>query len=113
MPACARESTSWMSLAFLAFTSSSSVSRSLMGSVCLLTHFFRAIGLTLPQKPSFDWLLNGLAVWEGCCCAVEGGLSCEPEADCPCCANAGIAIADAKANIANWLGKYRAEFDLM
>src|SRR3954447_5134939 len=102
-----------MSLAFLAFTSSSSVSRSLMGSVCLLTHFFRAMGLTRPQKPSFDWLFNGLAVWEGCCCAVEEGLSCEPDADCPCCAPAGIAIAVARAKSANWLGKFRAGFDLI
>src|SRR5215472_5477640 len=100
-----------MSLAFLALTSSSSVSRSLMGSVCFLTHFLRAMGFMRPQNPSFDWLSNGLAVWEGCC-AVEGGLSCEPDADCPCCAPAGIAIAVAKAKIATWLGKFRTEFDL-
>ncbi len=53
MPACARASTSLMSRAFLAFTSSSSVSRSLMGSICFFTHFFRAKGLMRPQKPSF------------------------------------------------------------
>src|SRR5579859_1583729 len=101
-----------MSLAFLALTSSSSVSRSLIGSVCFFTHFLRDIGLTRPQKPSFAWLFNGLAVWEGCW--VEGGLSCEPGADCPCCAAAGIAIADAKAKTANWLGnKFRARFDLI
>src|SRR5579864_1416752 len=102
-----------MSLAFLAFTSSSSVSRSLIGSVCFLTHFLRAMGLTRPQKPSFDWLFNGLAVGEGCCCcAVEGGLSCEPVADCPCCAAAGMAMAVANARTARLLGnKFRDGFD--
>ena len=68
----ARPSTSWMSLAFLAFTSSSSLSRSLMGSVCLLTHFLRAKGFTRPQKPSFEALVDGEAA--GCCCAAEGGV---------------------------------------
>ena len=56
----------------------------------------------------------GLAVWEGCCCVVEGGLSCEPDADCPCCAAAGSAIAVARAKIATWLGnKFRVGFDLI
>src|SRR5579863_5265877 len=102
-----------MSLAFLALTSSSSVSRSLMGSVCLFTHFLRAMGLTRPQKPSFDVLFNGLAVWEGCDWVVEGGLSCEPEADCAN-APAGIAIADASARTASWLGNvFRAAMDVI
>jgi hypothetical protein len=72
------------------------------------------MGLTRPQKPSFDWLFNGLAVGEGCCCAVEGGLSCEPVAGCACCAAAGIAIADAKAKTAIWLGnEFLAALDLI
>src|ERR1700756_2432444 len=97
-----------------------------MGSVCRLTHFLRAKGCMCPQNPSFDLLLS--RCWftsgEGCCCdvgvvlscgAVEG-CNCAAEgvvswggAGCACCAPAGIAIADARATMANWPGmKLRA-----
>ena len=61
IPACARASTSLMSRAFLAFTSSSSVSRSLIGSICLFTHFLRAKGLIAAPEPFLrlgQWLLG-------------------------------------------------------
>src|ERR1700760_118082 len=105
-----------MSLEFLALTSSNSVRRSLIGSVCRFTHFFRAMGFIRPQKPSFDVLFNGCAAGEGCCCAVEGGLSCEPDVELPLdpCAPAGIASTDASAAIASWPGnKFRTALDLI
>src|SRR5260370_13516833 len=84
-----------------------------MGSVWRFTHFLRAMGLMRPQKPSFDVLFNGLAVGEGCCCDVEGGLSCELVADCAY-GPAGITIADASASTASWRGnKFRAALDLI
>src|SRR5664280_59037 len=104
-----------MSFEFFAFTSSSSLRRSLMGSVCFCTHFFRAIGLTLPQNPSRDCWFNGFAVGEGCCCcAAAGGVSWEPVAGCACCAPAGIEKAATSAKMAIWLGnKLRARYALI
>jgi hypothetical protein len=73
------------------------------------------MGFIRPQKPSFDELFNGFAAGEGCCCVVEGGLSCEPDVELPDpCAPADIASTDAKATIANWLGnKFRTALDLI
>src|SRR5580693_8674117 len=89
-----------MSLAFFAFTPSSSVSRSLIGSVCFLTHFLRAQGLTRPQNPSFAGVMGGVAVLVACCAAGGGALW-----DVVSCASAGIPIADASRITASWLGE--------
>src|ERR1035438_9319821 len=92
-----------MSLAFLAFSPSSSVSRSLMGSVCFFTHFFRAKGFTRPQKPSLAALVEGEAV--ACCCAAEGGVSRGVPTGCACWASAGNPTTDASRSTASWLGE--------
>ena len=41
---------------------------------------------------------------EGCCCTAAGGALCESAVDCPCCAIAGIAIADASRTRASRQG---------
>src|SRR6185503_6660544 len=108
MPAVARESTSLMSLAFFAFTWSSSVRRSLMGSSLFFTHFLRAIGLTRPQNPSFcswiGWVAVAGGVEVGVCCAAAGAFWVFASGCCVCCAIAGIAIAEARARTATWPG---------
>src|SRR5580704_535524 len=52
MPAWARSSVSLIALPLAAVKSSSSLTRSRMGSVCRLTYVLRANGFTRPQKPS-------------------------------------------------------------
>src|SRR6185503_9223694 len=115
MPAVARASTSLMSEAFFAFTWSSSVRRSLIGSSRFFTHVLRAIGLMRPQKPSFASGIGCVAVAGGVevgvCCAAAGGLW-ELSGCCVCWAIAGIAIAEAKARTATWLGN-RSSFKLV
>ena len=54
MPAWARESTSLIILLLDAVSSSSSLTRSRIGSVWRCTYFLRAKGLMRPQKPSRD-----------------------------------------------------------
>src|SRR5690348_7635868 len=104
MPAWARASTSLMSVAFLAFTSSSSVRRSLMGSRRFFTHFLRAKGFICPQNPSLSVFAEE-AEGEGCC--TEGGVLWGAPVDCAVCATAGTAIAEASRMTANWPGMYR------
>src|SRR5579864_3676657 len=52
MPVWARESVSLMDLLLAEVSSSSSLTRSRMGSVWRCTYFLRANGFTRPQKPS-------------------------------------------------------------
>src|ERR1700758_940351 len=52
MPCWARASVSLIFLLFEAVSSSSSLMRSRIGSVCRATYFLRANGFTRPQKPS-------------------------------------------------------------
>src|ERR1039458_2124826 len=112
IPACARASTSLMSAAFLALTSSSSLSLSLIGSVCFLTHTLRAKGLTRPQKPSFAGACcDGEATELGC--TAWGGVLWGVVEDWPCWASAGIPTADASRMTANWLGKKLRVEDLI
>src|SRR5579863_1181150 len=56
MPCWARESTSLIILVFPAVSSSSSFTRSRIGSVWRCTYFLRAHGFNLPQKP---WRVSG------------------------------------------------------
>jgi len=61
-----------MSLLFLAFTSSNSLSRSLIGVVCFRTHFLLAKGFTRPQNPSLPGVMGVVAA--GCCGAEDVSL---------------------------------------
>src|SRR5271165_413340 len=86
-----------MSLAFLALSPSSSVRRSLIGSVCFFTHFLRAQGFTRPQNPSLPGVIAGVA--EGCCSIVEEGVFCGGGVCCASCASAGTPTADARRSM--------------
>src|SRR3954465_6278270 len=59
MPEEARWSTSLICLLLAEVSSSSSLTRSRMGSVWRCTYFLRAKGLTRPQKPSRDGAAKG------------------------------------------------------
>src|ERR1700690_2391589 len=86
MPCWARASTSLICFVFAAVSSSSSLARSRIGSVCRATYFLRANGFTRPQKPSRASGCNGCLplavvaddVWEvDCvelCVAVAGAV---------------------------------------
>src|SRR5580698_3566911 len=105
MPAWARASTSLMSDAFLAFTWSSSVRRSLIGSRRFFTHFLRAKGFTWPQNPSLSVgvVAAGAAGGVDDGCADAAGALCESFE--VCCATAGITNAEASRATAHWLGR--------
>src|ERR1700690_28347 len=81
IPCCARESVSLIALVLDAVSSSSSFTRSRIGSVWRATYFLRANGFMCPQKPSRLagckgslpvaesafvplWLLVDIEVWE-------------------------------------------------
>src|SRR5690349_4210954 len=91
MPAWARASVSLMFLPFCEVSSSSSFTRSRIGSVWRCTYFLRAKGLTRPQKPSREGAARGalpVALPESVDDVAAGWLV-EPDEEF--CARAGIA----------------------
>src|SRR6201993_151217 len=98
MPCVARASTSLICLLLAEVSSSSSFTRSRMGSVWRCTYFLRAKGLTRPQKPSRDGAARGalpvaLPVSLDVDCCVAAGWLWSDEV---VCARAGIARTAAK-----------------
>src|SRR5579863_2806606 len=101
MPAWARESVSLIALLLAAVRSSSSLTRSRIGSVWRCTYFLRAKGLTRPQKPSREGGARGALPVAVSVEVVAAGAVELGDEDGEFCATAGSASTAANGRATN------------